>query len=188
MTLIGDPLDPTVVDNTPDVTDDNETGGTSLMTYIQKYGVIAGGIIVAILGILALMVFLRRGSSMPSFPSNNEPAPSRNDTPDNHNTPSAPTAANTSTDHDSTPDWLRESESPFGGEDILAKSADDTSHNDSHGESTIPDWAKDSPDETPSTLPPDPHVEAPKPIQQEVSTPSTPMSTSSDDDIPDWLK
>lgn len=97
-------------------------------------------------------------------------------------------AQSTHTDHDSTPDWLRESESPFGGEDILAKSAQSTKHEDDHHESSIPDWAKDSHDETPMTLPPDPHTEAPKPLQETSSTSSTPISTGSDEDIPDWLK
>jgi PKD repeat protein len=74
LTLVGDPMDPSVVTNNPDNVDETDTGGTSLMTYIKKYGVIVGGIMIVILGIMVLMAVLRRGSSsVPDFPSNESP-------------------------------------------------------------------------------------------------------------------
>lgn len=127
---------------------------------------------------------------MPEFPSNNHEE-SHTETQhgpgwlhDEHDTTTHENSTDASSD---TPDWLKESGSPFGEEDVLAKEvsssekknetattpAQTTTHTTS---SDIPDWLHDSHDTQHTSEKPETTPKA----ETQATTPKT-------NDIPDWL-
>lgn len=88
-------------------------------------------------------------------------------------TPTTPTPT-----ADGTPDWLKNTESPFGSEDVLSQ---EVSQTQSSTETHTPDWMNDHHEEekiTPAAPIVAPVVEKPTPVQ-------APAQTA---DVPDWLK
>jgi hypothetical protein len=94
-------------------------------------------------------------------------------TNDDHGLPTTPT----NHDDHGTPDWLKESESSFGGEDVLAKEIK-TAPVDSHANST-PNWVEQ---DTPTS------VSAPANIPGSNTNTISPAAETEHHDVPDWLK
>lgn len=143
---------------------------------------------IAVIGLLGLLVIAKLMSGGSSQRSNTAPdvgrhddhdglstTPENNHGPDwlhddqNHDTHNAEHSTGEVDTHATTPDWLKETESPFGEEDVLSKEvASNTIKTDTPV--TTPDWM---------------HTEAPvSPTTTEVSTPVETAHT----DVPDWLK
>lgn len=68
--------------------------------------------------------------------------------------PSAPSS------DDSTPDWLKNTESPFGSEDVLSKEV-----SESKTETHTPDWMDDHAEHTEKEVQSAPVITAPEPAQ-----------------------
>lgn len=217
---------PGVKPETPAVTPDASGSlWDKLKTSMSGIGSIILWIVLAIIGIIGCIYLWRmikaRGGDketphddheLPTVADDGHSGPDwmHNDHDDHHGLSTTPDQ-HEQHDQPGTPDWLKEPESSFGGEDILSKEIKNTPepaheetpawmHDDhsaetphiatpeptpipSSSESTIPDWLQSSAPTEPVT----PVTEAPLP-----TTPSAPVvntETKHDEsDIPDWLR
>jgi hypothetical protein len=149
------PADPTVTEENP---------GTGFMAMIQEklssFGVsgsIILWIIVAVVGLFGMIFAWSKIAG--SRHINEDIAPPSNTLPEVKE-------AQTVAPHDeTTPDWLKPTDSPFGSEDVLAKEVTQATQEQT---TTAPEWM---------------HEE-----EKPVSTPSTPEPSPETHDVPDWLK
>lgn len=88
-------------------------------------------------------------------PLNNDP----NSAPSDTSTNAVPITSTPSSD-DSTPDWLKNTESPFGSEDVLSKEV-----SESKTEAHTPDWMNDHTEHVEKEVKSAPTITAPEPVQ-----------------------
>ena len=121
-------------------------------------------IIVAVIGLIGLIIVVMKfvggkkdnqsghnshGDShgLPTVPDDNHHGPDwihqDSEHHDDHGLPTIPTNVAGHDDH-STPDWLKEPESSFGGEDILSKEIKNAPPATSSAHDTVPDWLHSS--------------------------------------------